>query len=209
MILDVPFVKNPGEGQCGQACVLMIIKYFYPKKKVTIKDINKVIRFKLDKSTFEMQKAIALNHFGVKATSYSNEDCPTGKKGIEAFKRWLGKDFDEHFNTWVDYPVYEWAVKKAKKNGWLEIKSTSFEKIEKLLKKGHLITMPVDVNILHGIKDKPYHGIGIVLTGLDENSVYLNDPDEGKNLKYPKKIFKAAYNHPAIANDLTVAYGKK
>lgn len=207
MTIDIPFVKNPGD-QCGQACALMIIKYFYPKKKVTIKDINKVIRFKPDKSIFPIQMAIGLNHFGVKAKAFSNEDCPTGKKGIEAFKKWLGKDFNENFPKWVDYPVYEWAVKTAKKNGWFEIKNTPFEEIEKLFRKGCLITMPVDENTLHGIKNKPYQGIIIVITGFNKNSVYLNDPDEGKNLEYPKKIFKAAYNHPAIANDLAVAYGK-
>jgi len=208
MILDIPFVKNPGKGQCGQACVLMIIKYFYPKKKVTIKDINKVIRFKPDKFTFPIQEAIALNHFRVKAKAFSEEDCPTGKEGIKAFKKWFEKDFDEIFHKWVDYSAYEWAIKKTKKNGWFEIKATPFREIEKLIEKGYLVTIPIDINTLRGEKNKPYHGACIVITGFDKNSAYINNPDEGKNLKYPKKLLKAAYNHPAIADDICVAYGK-
>lgn len=207
MILDIPFVKNPGN-QCGQACVLMILKYFYPEKKISFEDINKIIRFKPDKFTFETQKAIALNYFGVRAKAFSSEDYPIGKKGIEMFKKDLGKDFDKVFNKWVDYPIYEWSVKKAKRNGWFEIKPTLLKEIEELFRKGYLITLPVDGNLLHGIKSKPYHGIGIVIAGFERDSIFTNDPDEGKNLKYTKKAFRTAYNHPTITNDLTVAYGK-
>lgn len=207
MILDIPFVKNPGN-QCGQACVLMILKYFYPEKKINFDNINKVIKFKPNKFTFPHQLAIALNHFGVKAKAFSKEDCHTGKRGIENFKKWFGKDFDEVFNQWVDYPVYEWTVRKAKKNGWFKIKSTPFTEIEKLFRKGYLVIGVADWNYLHGVKNKPYHGLSFVATGFDKKYAYINNPDEGKNLKYLKKLLKEAYNHPAISDDICVVYGK-
>ena len=96
MILDIPFAKNPGN-QCGQACALMILKYFYPKKKVGLKDFNKVIKYKPNKWTFPIQHAIALNHFGIKARAFSKENYLTGQKGIEQFKKWFGKDFKKIF----------------------------------------------------------------------------------------------------------------
>jgi ABC-type bacteriocin/lantibiotic exporter with double-glycine peptidase domain len=207
-MLDIPFVKNPGT-QCGQACTLMILKYFYPKKKITFSQINEIIRGKPDKYTWPLHNAIALDHFGIKAKAFSKEDFFTGKKGIAQFKKWFGKDFDYLFKKWVDWPMYEWGVKTAKRKNLFKIKKTSFKEIEKTFKKGNIIMIVIDWNILNNIKNKPYEGHVVIITDIEEDQIRINDPDEGKNLEYPKELFKAAYNHPAITDDLCVVYGKK
>lgn len=208
MATDIPFVKNQGN-QCGQASVLMILKYFYPEKEITFKQINQIIRAKPNKYTFPLQNAIALDHFGLKAKAFSKEDCFTGKKGIAQFKKWFGKDFDYLFNKWIDYPVYEWAIKTGKKKKLFEAKLSPFKEIERIFKKGHIIMIVIDWNILNKIKNKPYEGHFVVITGIEKNHVYINDPDEGKNLKFPKKLFIQAYNAPEIADDVCVVYGGK
>jgi hypothetical protein len=207
MILDIPFVKNKG-AQCGQANTIAVIKYFYPSKKVTFTEINKIIRAKPAKYTFPLQNAIALNHFGVRAKAFAKEDYFTGEKGRKQFKKWFGKDFDEIFNKWIDYPVHEWAIRTAKRKKLFEVKSTPFSEIEQVFKQGSLIMAVIDWNRLVGIKNKPYEGHSVIITGIENNHVYLNDPDFGKNLKYPKKQFIKAYTAPGLADDICIAYGK-
>jgi hypothetical protein len=208
MILDIPFVKNRG-AQCGQANAIAVIKYFYPEKKMTFKQINIIIRAKPNKYTWPFQIAIALNHFGVKAKAFSKRNYDIGQKGIRGLKKAFGKDFDYIFNKWIDYPMYEWAVKIAKRKRLFEVKATPFPKIERLFKKGFVVMPVIDWNVLKGIKNKPYEGHFVIITGIEKNNVYINDPDNGKNLKYPKKRFIKAYSTPALDDDLCVAYGKK
>jgi len=207
VILDIPFVKNQG-AQCNQANIIAIIKYFYPKKKVTLKKINKIIHAKPDKYTWPLQTAIALNHFGIKTKVFSRDDYLSGQKGIDYFKKGFGKDFDYIFKKWIDWPIREWAVKTAKRKKLLGIKATPFREIEQMFKKGYIIIAVINWNVLAGIKDKPYQGHFVIITGIEKNYVYINDPDNGKNLKYPKKLFIKAYTGPELADDICVVYGK-
>ncbi|HUS52266.1 MAG TPA: C39 family peptidase [Candidatus Bathyarchaeia archaeon] len=208
MRFDIPFVKN-SDNQCGQACTLMILKYFYPKKKISFGQINKIIHGKPDKYTWPFHNAIALDHFGIKAKAFSKENFFTGKKGLAQFKKWFGKNFDYLFKKWVDWPTYEWGVKTAKRKNLFKVKTTPFEKIEEMVKKGNIVIVVLDWNTLNKIKNKPYEGHLVIITGLKKDQIYINEPDEGRDLKYPKKLFKAAYNHPVIKDNLCVVYGKK
>jgi len=207
MILDIPFVKNKN-AQCGQANTIAVIKYFYPKKKVTFKQINKIIHAKPDKYTWPLQVAIALNHFGIKAKAFSKDKYDVGQKGIDGFKKAFGKDFDYIFDKWIDYPMYEWAVKTAKRKKLFEVKATPSKKIGRIFKNGNIVMAVIDWNVLKGIKNKPYEGHFVIITGIEKNNVYITDPDYGKNLKHPKKRFIKAYTVPALDDDICVAYGK-
>ena len=207
MILDIPFVKNPGN-QCGQTNAIAVIKYFYPEKRVTFKQINKIIHHKPNKYTWPLQTAIALNHFGIKAKTFSRDDCPIGQEGINYFKKAFGKDFDYLFKKWVDWPTREWAVKTAKRKKLLEVRANPFKEIEKMFKKDYIIIPIINWNVLAGIKNKPYEGHSVIITGINKDDIYINDPDFGKNLKYPKKLFIKAYTGPELADDICVAYGK-
>ncbi len=207
MILDIPFVKNRGS-QCGQANTIAIIKYFYPKKRVTFKEINKVIHAQKDKWTWPLQITLALKHFGIKAKSFSGNDYLIGQKGINHFKKGFGKDFDYIFKNWIGWPMYEWAVKTAKKKKLFEVKANPFKELEKMFKKGYIIIAVIDWNVLTGIKNKPYQGHFVIITGIDKENIYINDPDFGKNLKYSKKLFIKAYTGPELADDICVIYGK-
>lgn len=205
MILNIPFVKNPGN-QCGQANTIAVIKYFYPNKKITFKQINKIIHYKPNKYTWPIQTAIALNHFGIKAKTFSKDDYPIGQEGINYFKKGFGKDFDYIFKKWIDWPTREWAVKTAKRKKLLEVRPTPFKEIEQIFKKGHIVIAIINSNVLAGIKNKPYEGHSVIITGIDKDNVYINDPDKGKNLKYPKKLFIKAYIGPELADDICVVY---
>jgi len=207
MIIDIPFVKSKG-ARCGQANTIAIIKYFYPKKKVTFRQVDKVIRAKPDKYTWPLQNAIALKHFGVKAKAFSRDKYDIGPKGVDGFKKAFGKDFDYLFNKWVDWSMYEWMVKTAKRKKLFEVKATPFREIEQMFKKGYIVIAVIDWNVLSGIKNKPYEGHFVIITGIEKNNVYINDPDYGKNLKHSKKRFTKAYTAPALTDDICVAYGK-
>jgi len=72
MKLNVPFVKNR-DWECGQACVAMMIKYFYPDFEPDFKEFNKIIHQKSGKYTHPPQLGILLDAFEVKVKVFSSD----------------------------------------------------------------------------------------------------------------------------------------
>lgn len=50
-IVTPPFVECPDNMRCGQTVILMILKHFYPNKKWTWKDADKICGYKKGKAT--------------------------------------------------------------------------------------------------------------------------------------------------------------
>lgn len=109
--LPVPFNANPGN-QCGQACAVMIIKYYFPNFIPDFRAINKLIHYKKNKYTFPLQNAIILDEFGLNCKCYTSDsqgytstDEDKGK-----FRRWFGKSY-EYEKKYLDEAAYNWSVK--------------------------------------------------------------------------------------------------
>ena len=81
--------------ECGQACMLMVIKYFKPNFKPDFNQINLIIRHKKGKYTHPPQLGILLDHFGIKTKVFSSDDIKTSKEDPDQFKRWFGKDYEQ------------------------------------------------------------------------------------------------------------------
>ncbi len=67
-MLDIPFVKNPG-GQCGQACMVMALKYYFSEKEFSIRQMSELMKRRDGKWTFPYQNAVVLDESGLKVKS--------------------------------------------------------------------------------------------------------------------------------------------
>lgn len=206
LIRKIPFFPSPGE-QCGQACSIMMIKYYYPNFKPNLKEINRIIHFKPGKYTFPLQNAILLDNYGVKAKCLSSDDYPTLEEDPDIFKKWFGKEYPQ-VKKFIDFQAYNWTVKEGRKRKLFQKRKTSFDQIIEFFKKGWLVTLAIDWNTLKG-KRGGYQGHFVLLSGVKKDKVLIHDPDEGPFIEYPRKILEKAYSHPAIANDVLIAMGKK
>jgi hypothetical protein len=97
----------------------------------------------------------------------------------------------------------------GKKLNLFERRKTSLEQIIEYFNQGFLAVFPIDWNTKNG-KKGIYQGHFVILSGIaDENNLLLHDPDTGSYQKYSKSEVENAYHHPAITDDLFVAFGRK
>jgi hypothetical protein len=206
-MLKIPFVENPGK-QCGQACMAMALKYYFPDKEFTIGQINLMIRRQEGKWTFPQQNAVALDELGLSVKAYSSIDIPVGRDNIiKSFRQSFGRDYDEVIRN-IDLETHEYFSKIAKEKKLFEVRRHSIEDIAEYIKRGCVVIACVDSHVLYGRKGS-FVGHAVIVTGMSRYSVWINDPDRGSDMKYPKDLFEKAYKVPETDDDILVVFGKK
>ena len=73
MRINIPFIKSRGF-ECGQTCVAMMIKYYFPEFEPDFDEFNKIIGHKPGLYTFPSQSVLLLDHYGIKAKCFSSKD---------------------------------------------------------------------------------------------------------------------------------------
>lgn len=84
MKLDIPFTKSRGF-ECGQTCVSMAIKYYFPEFEPNFDEFNKIARHTPGFYTFPSQNALILDHYKVKCKFYDSQGLATSKEDPEIF----------------------------------------------------------------------------------------------------------------------------
>ena len=206
-MLKIPFVKNPGK-QCGQACMVMALKYYFPDKEFTIEQINSLIKRKEGKWTFPQQNAVALDELGLRVKAYSSIDIPIGRDNIiKSFRKSFGNDYDEVIKN-IDLETHEYFSNIAKEKKLFEVCRHSIEDIGGYVNRGCVVMACVNSQVLYDRKGL-FVGHLVIIVGMSQYSVWINDPDRGSEMKYPKKLFEKAYKVPEIDDDILVVFGKK
>jgi len=205
MKLVVPFIKSRG-GECGQTCMAMMIKYFIPDFQPDFDEINQIIHHEKGFYTFPPQDAILLHHFGIRAKAFSSENYPTTDEEPGVFGRWFGTELNAQMK-YVNPDSYNWMCREIRKLNLLEIRKTSIDDMLTMVGSGYLVHFVLDWNRLKH-RTGVYQGHGVLITGFEDNKVFIHDPDEGPYIEYPKETLAFAYSHPTVTEDLVVAYGK-
>lgn len=157
--------------------------------------------------TFPPQIAILLDYYRVKAKAFSSDDVKKLDEDPDQFKRWFGKDY-QHEMKFVDLVSFDWMVSEIRRKQLFEVKRTKFEDLISFFREGFLVCLPIDWNTL--VKKRgPYQGHFVILSGIEKDNILIHDPDVGPFLSYPIKQLKKAWQHPAIAEDYFIAFGKK
>lgn len=203
--LEIPFIKSRGF-ECGQACAAMIIKHYLPDFDPNFDEINKIIHHKKDTYAFPPQLAILIDYFGIKSKVFSSDNINRSDEDPDQFKRWYGKDFEIEMKN-IDLNNFDWMVDEFRKKKMFVLKNTKFEELLRNFEDGYVVCLPIDWNTLIN-KYGPYEGHFVIISGIENKSVLIHDPDTGPYQRYSIEQLKRSWNHPAIANDFVVAYGK-
>lgn len=160
-----------------------------------------------DTYTFPPQLAILLDHYGVRTEVFSSDSINTSMEDFGQFRRWYGKDFKKQMK-FIDISSFDFMVIKFRKKKLFRKKVTEFKELIKFFKKGLLVAIPIDWTTLSN-KNGSYQGHFVIITGIEDKNIYIHDPDIGSFQKYTMSQLKKAWEHPAIADDYLIAYGKK
>lgn len=206
-MLKIPFYKNPGE-ECLQACIKMVMAYYFPGKEIGHDEINKSLGRKKGKWTIPSQAAVALYGYGLKTKCFSSKDFPGNTVGEvkQSFKASFGKDYDK-LEKHLDFEVFFNLHNQAKNKKLYEIQEHNWGDIVDYYNNGCIVIPVIDYNILLG-KDGPYMGHFVLVTDINKESITIHDPDIGPNLNYKKSNFIRAFKAKEIDDDLLVVYSK-
>ena len=199
MHLDVPFFPSwatpghPGGIHCQEACIKMILGYYWPDKTFSAKQLEAITGYKPEKASWQMQSSIWYVDHGFELIEFSPFDFEQFRRdGMDYIRKTYGDD------------VAEWQIKNSdidSVSGQLDDyiakvkhmhKKPTLQDIITYMHDGYLIRASVNSGFLDD-KDT-YVGHSVVVTGFDDRFTWFHDPGlpAVKNRKVTHQKFQAA-----------------
>ncbi len=176
MILDVPVVRQKKDSvDCGLAGLSMILKYYGVDK--SIEDLKKEIKT-FDFGTYMPQLGLYLlnNGFDVEIVTLNpllftkNFESKSDKEILEYFEFIYEKNKDNKFGRPLKF-----FLDFLKAGGKIVVKIPSFEDVKNEILEKRPLGVLLTSNFL--LYDKAIFNVHFnIITGFDENYVYVNDP---------------------------------
>ena len=69
---EIPYFKQPDNTHCFQACLKMVLKYFFPEKEFTFEELDKITDKPKDKWTWSCTALVELKNIGLKIKQMEN-----------------------------------------------------------------------------------------------------------------------------------------
>jgi len=194
-----------------QACMQMILKYFYPEKRFSIKKLNELLRIRNRKMyCFPDMTVAVLSDLGINAKYYTtSNDIKWYKEGkkylLKNYPKEVAEDIWKMTNLKISRPFFKKALKEKR----YVRKKLSFKDIENFFKKGYLLCPIINVRVFE--KKKGYAGHAVLITNIDKKFVTFHDPGlpPVPNNKIKKSDFIKAWRAPGTDNTVLVVSGKK
>lgn len=199
---NIPFYGNtPDNTHCNQAGLKMILGYYFPDEQYSWEELDKFSGKKPNKWTWPMKGWLYLSKRGLKVTYYGTFDYKRFvKEGGAYLIHKYGKEVGEAQITHSDLP-YEIEVSKNLINLMPQIKKIpTIDDIKKYLIQECLVLCNVNYYSLY--RKKGYSGHFVLIYGIDDKYVYLQDPGlpPNQNASIPLEDFIVAWEYGGIDN---------
>jgi len=184
----MPYFKQPDNTHCFQACLKMILKYFFPEKDFTFEELDKISDKSKDKWTWVCAALLELKKMGLKVKCYSIFDYDDFvKNGTDYIHRAYDKEAAEKNIEMSDIESEIENANKMLDENIFELRDSTFEEVEKWFKGNYVIILTVNSRQINN--ESGYAGHFVILTGFDKNNVYIHDPSI-KNGAASRKVDK-------------------
>lgn len=194
------FYKNLKDDlHCFQAALLIVLSIYFPKKRYTYKEIDRVTGFRKGAVTWDSQGLLWLAKKGFEIVRISSFDYKRFAKEGESYLHWFWRS-----------DVYDWQSKqsnfkqeqrKAQKLipfGSAIKKQATVNDIEKLTNKGYTIVASINPRVLD--RKKGYANHSVVIVSISNTKISFHDPGlpPQENRTVTKKQFQKAL-HEIVA----------
>ncbi|MBW2995235.1 hypothetical protein KY312_02695 [Candidatus Woesearchaeota archaeon] len=204
--LEIPFYMQSDLGNCMQTQVKMALKYYYPEKDFSFEELDKLSGRTPGKWTWTSQLMPILIDNNLDAYYYSTTPYNEIKQGGEEFiLDYYGEEDGKVIVEQTNFEALYSSIDKLNNRFFQE--KLDFSEIEKEFKKGHVIILMVDKNILFGWQG-PYAGHGIIITSINKTHATVHDSSGTSNLLTTKEQLIKAWNAPGTDNDAIIIKGK-
>lgn len=198
MKLNVPFYSNTSDNtHCVQAALRMIMKYFWPGKDFSWKELGKITAKAKGKATWPFAGNIWLAEHGMKVKviqSFDNQ-CFINE-GVSYIKEFAGEEVAQWQNSHSDIKQERELAKESIKKIENETRIPTIEDIKEALDNGYLATCGINSKVL--AEKDGYVSHRVVLTGYTDKGLYLHDPGlpPKENRFVPYELFEKAWAYP-------------
>jgi hypothetical protein len=203
---EMPYFRQNDDVHCFQACLKMVLKHFLPKKNFTFMELDRMSCRHGDNRSWVCSAAICLNMMDLKVKLYSIFDYKKfSKRGAEYIKEFYPDNVAKNI---ISYSDIDSEVKNADamlSKNIFKLKKLSFSEINKWFMRGKKIILLVNWGMLN---NKEFSGHYVLLTDIDDDNVYIHDPDIEKgspNRKVEKNLFIEAWKHPEGENAFLIS----
>jgi len=200
MKIEIAYFKQSDDTHCFQACLKMVLKYFFPEKDFTYEELDKITDKPKDKWTWCCAALVELKNMGLKVNFYSNFDY---EQFIRSGAAYVRKKYDKEIaKKTIEMSDIESEIKNAKemiKENIYELKEVPFKNIEEWFKENYIIILLINSKMIN--KKPGFAGHFVVITGTDKNNVYVHDPginDGSPNRKVEKDLFIKAWKYQRL-----------
>jgi len=208
-MLQIPFYKNLNDDtHCFQACLKMILKYFFPNRNYSFKYLDKVTYHQKNKWTWNSASLLFLSKIGFSVIIIENFDYKQFSKFGEQYLKliWTKEVFDIQ-KKYSDFNQEKKFARKLIKNKLIKHyrKWATLKDLENLFKKGYLIMVPINPFVIE--KKSGYANHLVLITDIKKEYIIFHDPGLPplKNKKVPKKLFLKAAAYPYKENATLIA----
>jgi hypothetical protein len=202
-IKKIPFFESKDNNHCFQYCLKMVLAYWLPDKKFSLKELDKITGHVWGKWTWQGQAILHLIDNGFEIVNIENLDYESFSREGESYLRsiWDKETFSvqkKYSNLTKERKVAKLLTQSNKVN--LINKEVTIKDITNLIKKGYLVLVSINPYALR--KEEGYSSHLVVITKLLKNSVVFHDPGPPgiSNKKVSYKIFEKAMTKPAKAD---------
>ncbi len=210
-MLNIPFYANtgPDPNQCFQVSMKSVLDYFL-NKEFDVAYLDQITNRKKGKWTTPSQIVPALYDLGLNLRYYSKIDIKPFLEGESFIRKQYGEAADKMLG-FIDVDVTISSIKNLLKYDLFAIKKLGIPEIEANVKNKFVQMAIIDWFKITEV-DKPYQGHMVIITGFDDENIYLHNPGPLKaqaNMKVTKEKFMEAFNANGTDNDIVVIYGRR
>ena len=208
--IDIPFYSNTEDDtHCFQAVIKSILKYYFPSKKYTWEELDKITDKAPDEWTWPMAGLMSLKDMGLEIKNVEFFDYGEFiKRGDEYMIELWGKEVGAISIAHGDVMRAQKTAKEFIKKIPTENRFATYKELIDLFQKEYLVICNVNSYALDN--ESEYAGHFILITDINENSVTLHDPGlpPHPNRKVDKITFLSAWQYPTEKEANYIAFKK-
>lgn len=206
--MEIPYFEDLLEKPyCLQACMRMVLKYYFPERDYSFEEINRMIGIESRLIWLSAMEAVVIfDDLGLDATCYSTMDS---EEYIDKGEQYVKENYDDWENILghIDVEIELKFTRTALERGLSKRKELTFKDVEKFFGKNYILIILLNVNELKG--KEGYLGHFVVLTDITDEYVQFHDPTEGPDRKVPREDFIRAWYDDDTDRGALVVYGLK
>lgn len=173
----VPFYSNTKDNtHCFQACIKIILKYYFPNEKYSYPELDKITGKKKNKWTWPMTGVLFLYSKGLQIVHLNTFNYSAfGRNDYSYLRRiWKNKTFYDAQVANSDIPYESATSQTYSTKGIHKQRRPNLSDLYKLLSKDYLLICNVNYYALHNLPG--YSGHFVVVYKIVDKYIFIQDP---------------------------------